>query len=236
MSRFSLRLTQVESDKLKLLQFLVLTTILSALGAVAINSGFVNAQNSSEKKQNPNLVRQLNFLIPPSGAVSYVVLPPGGNITGRLGLSAAQLIDPPAELAQEVAVMVPEAKLKDPKGKVISSEPPVPPNAIAYEFISSTRYRGNGHTIFVTTARMSPAAAKLKHSFGKPDKLADGTAVGITVACESLPSDSLEGDSCVESSPTPNRVVFMRGNLIVTVASDLPIEQVKSLAKNASLK
>lgn len=200
-----------------------------------MNSEFVNAQNSSEKKQNPNLVRQLNFLIPPSGAVSYVVLPPGEKITGRLGLPAAQLIDPPAELAQEVAVMVP-AKLKDPKGKVISSEPPVPPNAIAYEFISSTRYRGNGHTIFVTTARMSPAAAKLKYSFGKPDKLADGTEVGITVACESLPSDSLEDDSCVEGSPTPNRVVFMRGNLIITVASDLPIEQVKALAKNASLK
>lgn len=131
--------------------------------------------------------------------------------------------------------MVP-AKLKDPQGKVISSEPPVPPNAIAYEFISSTRYRGNGHTIFVTTARMSPAAAKLKYSFGKPDKLADATEVGITVACESLPSDSLEDDSCVEGSPTPNRVVFMRGNLIITVASDLPIEQVKALAKNASLK
>lgn len=59
-----------------------------------MNSEFVNAQNSSEKKQNPDLVRQLNFLIPPSGAVTYVVLPPGEKITGRLGLPAAQLIDP----------------------------------------------------------------------------------------------------------------------------------------------
>lgn len=169
-------------------------------------------------------------MLPPPDA-EYIVLSPGGKITGRLGLPAAQLIDPPAELAQEIAVWVPKAKPNMPA-------PPRPTDQIAYEMVSSTRYRGNGHTIFVTTARPSPAAAKLKQDFGKPDKLTDGTTVGVTVACESIPSGTLEGFSCVPSSATstPNRVQFMRGNLIITVASDLPIDQVKGLAKNASLK
>lgn len=217
-------------NKFTLLQSLAVTTIFAIFGAVVILPKFVNAQNASGNTQPPdellgNNTRFVGSLIPPSGAVKYVVLPPGEKITGRLGLPAAQLIKPPAEVAQEIAVWVP------PK-----TTEPFRPEEISYEIISSTRYRGNGHTIFVTTARPSPGAAKFKQYFGHPDKLADGTPVGVKIDCESPDAQTSGIYSCVSGSSTPNQVQFMRGNLIITVASDLPLDQVKELARNASLK
>lgn len=216
--------------------FLAIATTLSILGVVATISRLAGAQNSSQNDQPPRQFleqgRPVGVLLPPPDA-QYVVLPAGGKITGRLGLPAAQLIDPPAELAQEVAVWVPKPIPKDE-----AAPPSIPADRVSYQIISSVRYKGNGNTIFVTTARPSPGAAKLKLDFGKPDKLADNTEVGITVACESLPPETTEGFSCTPagSFPPPNQVKFMRGKLIINVASDLPIEQVKDLAKNAILK
>jgi len=215
-----------------LLLFTAMTTV-SILGITAVVSKLTNAQTSSQTSQTSNSSLDANGkpvppLIVPSQVAKYVVLQPGTKITGRLGLPAAQLIDPPAELAQEIAVWVPEPLPKN--------APSPSPNEISYQMISSTRYRGNGHTIFVTTARPSPAAAKLKHHFGQPTQLADGTEAGVVIDCALIDTKTTEGYSCVANDPTPNRVQFMRGNLIITIASDLPIEQVKSLAKNASLK
>lgn len=162
----------------------------------------------------------------PPDDVDYAVLQPGAKITGRLGLPAAQLINVPPELAQEIAVWVPPKNLEP-----LSSE------AIGTEFLSVVRYKGNGHTIYVSTARFTPKAAQLKHTLGKEDKLADGTTVGFTISCDSItPTQHEAGCICWPNTATPNRVVFMRGNQIITVASDLPIDQVKSLAASAALK
>ncbi len=214
------------------LRFFATTTLLSVLGAVAVASEFATAQNTpenaqpSEPMQNNIRPRLLLPEIPPSDVVEYIVLPPGAKITGRLGLPAAQLVDIPAELAQEIAVWVPPKNIE-----------PLQPDAIGTEFISVVRYKGSGHTVYVSTARFTPGAAKLKHTFGKEDKLTDGTTVGFTVSCESMtPAQHEAGYACWPGTDTPNRVVFMRGNKIITIASDLPIDQVKSLATSASLK
>lgn len=212
------------------LQFFAATTLLSALNAVPIASEFATAQNTPENAQ-PSELMQNNIRpklllpeIPPSDVVEYIVL--RAKITGRLGLPAAQLADIPAELAQEIGVWVPPKNIE-----------PLRPDEIGTEFISVVRYKGSGYTIYVSTARFTPGAAKLKHTFGKEDKLTDGTTVGFTVSCESMtPAQHEAGYACWPGTDTPNRVVFMRGNKIITVASDLPIDQVKSLATSASLK
>lgn len=90
-----------------------------------MNSNFANAQNSPERPR-PNRNEQTLIIkpfLPPSEAVEYAVLPSGEKITGRLGLPAAQLVDPPAELAQEIAVWVPPRTPAEP----------LKPDDIAYE-------------------------------------------------------------------------------------------------------
>lgn len=224
-------------NKGRLLQLLALTATISAICVTAVASRFATAQDSPSQNPPPSQPSLIDGgvpvppLIAPSEVENYVVLQPGQKITGRLGLPAAQLINPPAELAQEIAVWVPEEL---PKG--MNSVPSPAPGEISYEVISSTRYRGNNHTIYVSTARPSPAAAKLKLDFGKRDKLADGTEAGVVVGCDAVDTKTTAGYACVAGGDTPNRVQFRRGNLIITVASDLPIEQVKNLARNASLQ
>ena len=86
--------------------------------------------------------------------------------------------------------------------------------------IESVRYRGSGHTIYINTATLSPAAAKVTR-FVETTKLADGTPASIAIA---------------EDIKTPNLLVFVKGKVYVTIASDLPIEQIKSLATSVVLK
>lgn len=119
---------------------------MSILGTVGIASGFANAQNSPKNAQSRKLVpdnmrpRLLLPEIPPDEVVEYVVLPLGTKITGRLGLPAAQLIDIPAELAQEIAVWVPQKNIES-----------LPPDAIGTEFTALPavrRYTKCKNTIF----------------------------------------------------------------------------------------
>jgi hypothetical protein len=220
-----------------------------AFGAIAMTSEFANSQNVPAKSPRRERVRILAPLLVPEGATEYEPVPPETIIKGRHGVKAAQLVNPPPELAKEIAIWKLDSIPKDRNGKPMPPDPEMAPEAVAYEMISSTRYTGNGHVIYVTTARMGPAALKVKHTLGTTAKLADGTEVGVAVACKkpsgevSQTSDgvtqyeSLEQKyDCVEGSSTPNQVVFTKGNLIVTVASDLPIEQVMDLATKVVIK
>jgi hypothetical protein len=217
-----------QSSRLRVIFFLV---ILSGLGVFIIKPlNLVSAQNSpdaqkkallKELKESPDPVPMSDLVVYDSMG-EYTILAPGQKINGRLGIPAAQLVDLPAELAQEVAFWV------APK-----NAEPVAEDAIAYEFISSLRYRGNGHTIYVTRTRLTSAAGQLKHQLGKPGN-AGGMQVGISSVCDGSASSQTEGLSCVDS-PTPNQVAFMKGNQIITVASDLPVEQVKSLISKVKL-
>lgn len=195
------------------LSLITLTTIISILTALTMNSDFANSQNPPERVRPDRNERTLiiKALLPPSEAVEYVVLQPEQKITGRLGLPAAQLVDLPSELTEEIAVWVPP--------KVTAKE--LKSQDIAYQLNSSVRYRGNGHTAVVATYRLSPGANKLQQAFSNVERLSDGTEVGIATA---------------DRSNLPNRVVFKRGNSIIVIGSDLPIEQVKNLAVNAALK
>ena len=159
--------------------FAVPLIILVSIGTI-FNSA--DAQNSPIRPQPEpnNNVRRLRLipLMPPSEAVEYIVIPAGGKITGRLGLPAAKLINFPPEL-NEVAVWTP------PK----TQGPPLKPDDVAYELISSVRYRGADKELVIATYRLSLGAAKLERFLGRAETLADGTTAGIKIA--SLKNNSI---------------------------------------------
>lgn len=194
-------------NKLKLSELLALLTILPALGGVTMASKFVNAQNP-ENNQKPEVSEPpiaVPSLIPPTSPTEeYVKQPVGVKIAAPDGRAVGQLDNLPANLAQDVAVSLPRG---------IS---PATGDEISYQIISTVRYRGNGNTILVTTTRPSPAAARRQTIFGNEEQLDDGSMVEVKT---SGPRDN------------PNQVVVKRGALIITVASNLPVEEVKGLAK-----
>lgn len=191
--------------------FAVPLVILVSIG-MTLNSA--DAQNSPRRPQPElnNNVRRLRLipLMPPSEVVEYTVIPAGEKIAGRLGLPAAKLINVPPEL-NEVAVWTP------PK----TQEPPLKPDAVAYELISSVRYRGADKELVIATYRLSPGAAKLERFLANTETLADGTTAGVEFA---------------NQSKYPNRVVFERGNSIVAVGGNLPIDQIKQIAATVQLQ
>lgn len=211
-------------SKVSVSKFFVFLIASSMLCTISFMARDVNAQDSSKQSQAQQEEIDIINLILPTDEV-YVVLKPDEKITGRLGLPAAQLISPPPELAQEIAYWVQRGNGE-----------PLKPNDIAYEFNSSIRYRGNGHTIYVTTVRLTPAAAKLRRVLPVTTKLDDGTVAGVTVPCDSIPDKTTpKSFSCiVGDNPAPNQLVFERGNMVITIASDLPIDQLKGLASKVS--
>ena len=116
----------------------------------------------------------------------------------------AQFAKPPADLSQSIAVNLPDVQ-------------PAQSGVVSYAILASIQYRGNGHTTLVTTARPSPAAAKQAMALGNQTiQLADGSTAWATTG--------MFGDA-------PNQVVFVRSDLIITIAGDLPIDTLKDLAR-----
>ncbi len=173
-----------------------------------------DAQNSPRrpKPELTNNVRRLRLipLMPPSEVVEYTMIPAGEKIAGRLGLPAAKLINVPPEL-NEVAVWTPSK----------TQSPPLKQDDVAYELISSVRYRGADKELVIATYRLSPEAAKLERFLGRAETLADGTTAGVEIA---------------NKGKYPNRVVFERGKFIIAVGGNLPIEQIKQIAATAKLQ
>jgi hypothetical protein len=193
-----------------------------------MNSDSGNAQNSPNNPQPTQFLMPLSPFIPPEQAIVYNVVSSPTQITGHLSLPAAYLNNPPPKLAQEIAVMnrrvmidVDGTRIKlPPESPTRTVENTLKPEERARVLIASVRYRGSGHTIYVNTATLTPAEAKMTR-FSEKTKLADGTPAYTTV---------------VEGINTPNCVVFIRGRVYVTIASDLPMEQIKSLATSVVLK
>lgn len=188
------------STKFKFLGLSMIATILLTLGAAAAASGLINVRNPETVGETPGLVPPL---LAPPGQEDYIKQRSDVVIAAPDGRHIAQFANPPADLAQSIAVNLPDTQ-------------PVEANEVAYTILSSVRYEGHGHTVLVTTARPSPAAAQQPTVFGNQTfRLADGsTAWGMT----GMPGE------------VPNRLVWVRGNLIITVASDLPLDDVKALA------
>lgn len=102
----------------------------------------------------------------------YVPLQPGEKIPGRPGFLVAQLLNPPAELAEEIAVATWKRPLEE-----LEEEPP-----FTVLMISSTRYRGSAHLTYVTTAHaIPPSDSSIVWNYGAPRTLADGTLASVWV-------------------------------------------------------
>lgn len=99
------------------------------------------------------------------------------------------------------------------------------PNEEGYTNLASIRYTIAGHKVFVTTYRPSPAAARLSLILGKDVmRLANGVEAGITT---DLPP-------AYAGMPTTS-VVQVQDDLILTVAGDLPAEQLQLLATQITI-
>jgi hypothetical protein len=167
----------------------------------------------------------LTDMAPPVGTYSPIVQ--GQKISGLDGDLAAQLTSPPAELAQQISVWSPPSPPPNAE--------PDPPDAIAFEFVSSVRYQGSGGTVVITTLRPNANAANVKILSRKEDKLGNGKAVNIVEDCKKL-AKGAEPESCASpDSPTPNQVIFIQQGLIVSVESSLSIPEVKKLAAQIEL-
>ena len=216
-------------NKPNLRQLLAILVSISTLGITVMNSDAGNAQNSPNNQQRSSVMGRLFPFMPPEQAHEYIPISSLSQITGRLSLPAAYLNNPPPQLAQEIAVLDRTFGI-DVDGTRVNIPPDSPgrsvadtlkPDERAEILIASVRYRGSGHTVYVNTATLSPAYAK-EVRFFETTKLADGTPVAIF-------------ENIQEESKTPNQLVFVRGKVYVTIASDLPMEQIKSLAASVVL-
>lgn len=89
---------------------------------------------------------------------------------------------------------------------------------VGFEILTSVRYSGNGHELIITTARPSEAAAKQALILGdRAVQLGDGSEAWISNDRRPFPD-------------TPNEVVLVRDGLIITIASDLSLDELTGLA------
>ena len=122
------------------------------------------------------------------------------------GRPVAQLSALPPQ-TQAVETMLPSA-----------SEPK--PGELSFVHLATARYTVAGHHVLVTTYRPSPAVAQHVLLLGQTTvSLADGSLAWITRGL----------DPRYPGGPT-SQVVQVRGDLLVTVTSDLPPDQLKSWA------
>lgn len=193
--------------KLRFLGLLVFMVILLSLVATTVASGVINVRNPETVKKGPVIAPPP--LIPPSQK-NYANLQSDKAIAALDDRPVAQLAKPPASITQAIATNFPDIR------------PEQDATTVSYAILASVRYTGNGHTVFVTTARPSPAAARETTVFGNQTvRLADGSTAWV--------STGIPGD-------IPNQVVLVKDNLIITVAGDLPLDDLQTLAGDIVIK
>lgn len=189
---------------------LLFASVFALLILVAVVAGTTAAGFVSvlnpESVKSPSLVPPL--LAPPGEG--YVTQKTDSSITAPDHRPVAQFADLPRELSESLAVNFP------------ASQTAIGENTIAYTVLSSVRYSGNGHTVVVTTARPSVRAANEPSVFGNQTiTLRNGENTWATTG---IPGK------------TPNQLVFVRQGLIVTLASDLPLNTLSDLAMKIVIK
>ncbi|MBW4649306.1 MAG: hypothetical protein KME06_11555 [Kastovskya adunca ATA6-11-RM4] len=188
------------------------------------------AQNSGDNR-NQGIARVVPRLVPDE-TTDYVVVQRDERIPGSEGLPSARLANPPSDIAEEVAIWSPRDNVSPQLENFTPS-----PNSVSYQVISSVRYRGSGHTVFVITVSLiiTPGISlRFVHGNNRV-RLTDGTPVTVMVNCDSPTSEAeaiANGYGCIQGSRTPSQVAFQRRGLIITVASDLPIERVIEIARD----
>lgn len=191
------------SAKGKLVALSIAALISTATGAAALSAALPTG--------GPITVRDPEVSVRPAVAPPPLLAPPGNeaytalrgtsSVSARDGRPVAQFAKPPSGFQLD-AVSLPEPR-------------PVAEGSVAYTILSSVRYTGNGHTVTVSTTRPSSAAAQRPNVLGNQTvRLADGSTVWTTTGALGGP---------------PNRVVQVRGDLIISILGDPSVEQLKAM-------
>jgi len=172
------------------------------LGAVARAGGFIWVLNPEGEDAREGLVPP--FLSPPDSEVYRPVQPFDGAITSPGGHPVAQLNTPPVELAKTISVWFPDYVQQPVDGEV------------AFTILASIKYTGDNHVVLITTSRPSLAVSSQPVVLGTQEvKLSNGTTAWASVSANSM---------------FPNRVLFVQDDLIISIASDLSMNEVLNLA------
>jgi hypothetical protein len=143
------------------------------------------------------------LLAPPENEIRYEQQPAHQAVTKPDQRPVAQLIASPDEANETIEAFFPSLQS-------------IPENVVAYTILSSIRYHGKGnHTILVTTAQPSKKATQEYVVYGEETL--------------DLGNGRIGWKSSTGHSNMPNQIVFLEGDLIITIASDLPISTLKKL-------
>ncbi len=174
----------------------------------SLASEFIRAVNPSDTHDTAAIVPPA--LIPPSKNPSgQNIQPAEGGILAPDERPVAQISDPPKEIAGSTYVDFPDT------ANILEED-------IGYVILANITYSGEKGTVAVSTSRPTLAASALPVALGDQEiKLSDGTTAWLT----------MQG-----SGDFPNRVVFVRDNLIITIAGNLSGEEILSLAEQITIK
>jgi hypothetical protein len=178
------------------------------IGAYALHSHAASGQTTSYRINLPGGPPPL--VLPPDA--QYNTLQPNEKPANPTGRPIAQLSVIPADLEGSIAEEV-NRHAGQP------GDPTDAPGAIAYQVLSSVRYQGNGHTVYVTTARASRAAEAQGISLGNTEvTLSNGSVAYVS----KLPG-------------TQSQVVWRKDGVLITVAGDVASDELVTVASGVVL-
>lgn len=201
------------SAKLKIITSSVVLVCLFAIGAGVMASGSLGPISPLDSEEADNLMVAANLTLPPSDMVTYIELP-NGIVEFAGDRPVAVLDDESTTSARPVS-----AYYSDPG---YGSADQHSGTEIVFTILSSIKYTSATGDILVTTTKPSSAAAAKSLLLGAREiKLANNVTAWAT--------EYSHGDY-------PNRVIFVYEELIITVASSLPIDEVQSFAAHVQVK
>ncbi|NJN53844.1 MAG: hypothetical protein HC804_03245 [Anaerolineae bacterium] len=160
-------------------------------------------EENSETPDNNNSLLVVPLLLPPSREL-YTVISREEGILPMDGRPIAILADSEDKI-ERVSVYLPE--LFD------SSEQ----NEVSFQIVASVLYMIDGFEFVVSTSRPSPDAANYLLGLGNNMIKLNNGAEGWMI-------------TNIASKDTPNRVVFVEDDLIITIASNVPLNQLEEIA------
>jgi hypothetical protein len=197
---------------LTLTVFAVVSLLIIGAGVIVIASGIINPVSPSNLEEVQKAVLASAITVPPPGLVAYTAVHEG-EITSPDGRPVAMLNDNSARLFEEISVY-----FSDNNTTSVDSQP----EAITFLILSSVKYSVNNNDTLVTTTQPSHAISTRSVLLGAREvELSNG----VTAWATEFTHDEF-----------PNRVIFLDDNLLITVASVLPIEEVQRLATDVIVK
>ncbi len=181
---------------------LVGTTLVTASGFLKP----VNSQSAFTIEDPKDMVLVGTINLPPADAV-YMNLE-SGKVVPQGEFPIAVFRETADSSAQPVAAFFPD----------LSKGTGVAPDEIGFTIVACVRYATENGDIYLTTTIPSPLAAQKNLVMGSQEiHLMDGKAAWL---------------NRLDKGDLPNRLLFVDGELIMTIASKLPIDQIESIATN----